>query len=432
LFFLLKILVAPASYKGSIAAHSLAEAMALGCQDLLSGDMHRLYSDFQLMKAPIADGGDDTLSSLNQALGGTLVTQDVTGPTGQIVSAAYLKLAKNGTGLAIVELARASGIAYLQKSQLAPLTAHTYGTGQLINSAIAGGATEIVIAIGGSASTDGGTAALSAMGAMFLDQNGKAVPLGGGSLLQIARIDLSQLWRRIAGVRFIVATDVTSPLTGAEGAAAIFAPQKGASPADVALLDQGLAHFARLVQEMLMQRWPDQQLHYHKNDGQNEMEQSPRVQITPANNSFTEAENRPSDISRLPQMPGAGAAGGAGFGFAALLGAEIVSGFHYLAGLLDLEQKIAWCDLVIVAEGKLDKQSLTGKGVGEVIAMAARLGKGVLALPAISDLSVSELALIVGSLGGGKVVLEPTAPPHSAADLEHVRAATVRALAAYL
>ncbi len=404
---MLKILVAPASYKGSFAAHSLAEAMALACGDLLKGDMHHLYGDFQLMKAPIADGGDDTLAALNQVLGGDLIEQDVIGPTGQSLRAAYLKLAKNGTGLAIVELAQASGIAYLQESQLAPLTAHTYGTGQLIGSAIAGGAKEIVITIGGSASTDGGTAALSALGARFLDSKNKPVPLGGGSLSQLAKIDLNDLQRTICGVDFIVATDVTSPLTGPDGAAAVFAPQKGASPADVLLLDKGLAHFAMLVQKTL------------------------RASSTTAKNNLPGYEKLPADIAGLPFLPGAGAAGGAGFGFAALLGARIVSGFHYLAGLLDLEQKIRWCDLVIVAEGKLDKQSLTGKGVGEVINLACNLGKGVLALPALAELDTNALALLT-KCPAGKIIVEPSAPAAGAANLDHVRAATARALSAYL
>ncbi len=390
---MLKILIAPASYKGSIAAHILAEAMERGCRELLLGDMHHLYGDFEIVKAPIADGGDDTLVAVHQVLGGKLMSSQVTGPTGLAVTAQYLQLGEEEGGLAIVELAQASGIAHLQQNQLRPLTAHTYGTGQLISRAIAGGAKKVVIMIGGSASTDGGTGALSAMGAKFLDSEGRAVTLGGGGLLQIVRIDISELLRTSTGVEFVVATDVVSPLSGEAGAAAVFAPQKGANAADVILLDQGLAHLASLVEGQLSER-------------------------------LSQATGRSvGSFSDLARLPGAGAAGGAGFGFAAMLGAEIVSGFHYLSQLLGLEQKIAWCDLVIVAEGRLDRQSLSGKGVGEVIQMAAQMGKTVLALPALSALDEADLVGLA-ACDPGKILVWPTAAageksrPAEAADVQ--------------
>jgi glycerate 2-kinase len=400
---LLKILVAPASYKGSIAAHRLAAAMARGCKDLAGADaankdIHRLYRQMEILAVPIADGGDDTLASINLALGGVLVESQVIGPTGQTVQASYLRLPETALettpglapDLAIIELAQASGIAYLTSDQLAPLAAHTYGTGQLIGSAIAGGAKEIVITVGGSASTDGGTGALSALGARFLDMQGQPVPRGGGGLRQIARIDLSELIQATAGVSFIVATDVTSPLLGAAGAAAVFGPQKGANPADVALLEEGLAHFASLLEKQL----------------------------------------DPGRIAALRHVPGAGAAGGAGFGFAAILGAQIVSGFHFLAELLGLEQKIRWCDLIIVGEGKLDGQSLSGKGVGEIISLAAQLGKTVLALPARSELSAAELAILVRAPDPSKIIVSATAQSGMGMATEaDVQAATTMALA---
>jgi glycerate kinase len=406
---LLKILLAPASYKGSIAAHCLAEAMARGCEDLVRADMHHLYGQFDIIKAPIADGGDDTLASLHLVMGGKLFVAEVLGPTGQTVRAAYLQLAElpPTRATAIIELAQASGIAYLTENQLQPLTAHTYGTGQLIGYAIAGGARQVVVTVGGSASTDGGTGALSALGAKFLDSSGQAVPLGGGSLLQIAEIDLSDLLLATEGVKFIVATDVTSPLVGPEGAAAVFGPQKGASPADVAILDQGLAHYANLVEKYLAEK-------YH------------------VQRDLAEQEMAAETISAMRLMPGAGAAGGAGFGFAAMLNAPIVSGFHYLSNLLGLEQKIAWCDLIIVAEGRLDRQSLTGKGVGEMIGLALQLGKKVLALPARCQLTAAELAALAAG-SAGQIIVLPTAGtgPGGMATLSDVQAATTKALAQF-
>ena len=385
----LKILVAPASYKGSIAAYRLATAMSSACRKLCEsyksyirdsekgtkGSTLYAYGDCEILEAPIADGGDDTLTSLHQALGGEMLESPVTGPVGQSVPGAYLRL----SDVAVVELAVASGIAYLTRDTLAPLTAHTYGTGQVIERAIAGGAKNIVVTVGGSASTDGGMGALCALGARFLNAEGLPVPLGGGHLGEIASIDLSALKQNIDGVNFVVATDVTSPLLGETGAAAVFGPQKGASENDVLLLDQGLAHFASIVQSAL----PD------------------------------------INVSALVQAPGAGAAGGAGFGFASVLGARIVSGFHYLSQLLKLDEKLAWCDIVIVAEGRLDRQSLTGKGVGEMIKSAISMGKTVLVVPACSLLTSEDLTAFyrLDALAGRspEIYLVPSAAPEAGA-----------------
>jgi glycerate 2-kinase len=357
--FLNKILVAPASYKGSISASVLAAVIGQACRE------YALASGSQLLieEAPIADGGDDSLACLHAALGGELVSMAVLGPIGLPVAAAYLRLAD----LAVVELACASGIAYLNASTLAPLTAHTYGTGQLIGAAIAGGAKKVIVTVGGSASTDGGTGALAALGAKFLDGKGQPLILGGAALLDLAEIDLSDLRARCQGVDFTVATDVLSPLLGPGGAAAVFAPQKGADASQVALLDTALGRLAEVLEV----------------------------------SCGIDASGR--------NQPGAGAAGGAGYGFASLLPAKIVSGFHYFADLLALSEKIDWCDLLIVAEGKLDEQSVSGKGVGEMIALAAAAGKAILALPAVSDLDSAALSALFGLPPADRVLVAPTA-----------------------
>ncbi|MBU6451469.1 MAG: glycerate kinase [Cyanobacteria bacterium REEB67] len=379
-----KILVAPASYKGSVSASVLAATIGQACRDYAAVSGGALI----VQEAPIADGGDDSLACLHAALGGDLVSMEVVGPVGLPVPAAYLRLAD----MAVVELACASGIAYLNARTLAPLTSHTYGTGQLIAAAIAGGARKIIITVGGSASTDGGTGALVALGAKFLDKDGRALELGGGALLSLAAIDLSALHACCNGVDFTVATDVVSPLLGRQGAATVFGPQKGANAAEVAWLDQSLSRLAEVF------------------------EASCGI-----------------DASRR-DLPGAGAAGGAGYGFACSLPARIVSGFHLFADLLALREKVSWCDLLIVAEGKLDEQSLSGKGVGEIIALAAAAGKGILALPAVSELDSAALAAIFGLPASARLVVAPTASLSSTgvAGLNQVAAMTKSSLSQLL
>jgi len=340
----MKILVAPCAYKGTITASALATAISAGIK---SQDPAGLI---QIELAPVADGGDDTLACLKLAAGGDLIYETVLGPTSKPVSAAYLVSGET----ACIELAQASGIAHLQAHELAPLTAHTYGTGELIAHAIGGGARNIVITLGGSASTDGGTAILAALGAKLLDKHGNSTIFGGGSLIDIEYIDLALLQEKTRGVTFTIATDVVSPLLSTEGAAAVFAPQKGATATEVILLEQGLAHFANLL-EAKMQSLPS---------------------LSPQ--------------TSLRYTPGAGAAGGAGFGLATALSAGFVSGFHWLAERIDLMVKLHWCDLVVVAEGCLDGQSLSGKAVGELVQLAAQAGKDVIALPAVTTLSAGE------------------------------------------
>ncbi len=334
----MKILVAPCAYKGTLQAPDLAKAIARG--------LRSNSRELEIVLAPVADGGDDTIACLQLALGGDFVYYTVSGPVSQPVKASYLSLGR----LAVVELAQASGIAHLQKNQLAALRAHTFGTGQIIARAIEDGATSVAIMLGGSASTDGGSAVLAALGAKFYDNAENAIltdgtVCGGGALLSIAHIDLAELRRKVAGVEFLIATDVTNPLLGSRGAAAIFAPQKGANCEEVAYLEKSLEHFASVLESAC---------------------QSDKVWRSYA---------------------GAGAAGGAGFGLALGLGAQFTSGFHWFAEKTNLVEKLNWCDLVIVAEGCLDSQSLSGKASGEILKLARAAGKIVVALPACSQLN---------------------------------------------
>ena len=388
---MVNILVAPAAYKGSIPASRLAHAMAEATR--------RFFCDFgkgqnlTVLEAPIADGGDDTVLCLHEAIGGELVYRQVIGPTGQAHEAPYLRL----DDMAIVELAAPSGIAHLTTGQLAPLAAHTYGLGQLIGDAIAGGARKVVVTLGGSASTDGGTGALAALGAGFLNRHGEPIALGGGGLSELVSIDLSNFVPARSDVQFVIATDVVSPLLGPGGASHVFAPQKGADRLQVDLLERNLGHFAAVVEGQL-----------------------PATGKEPLCNIEDE---------------GAGAAGGAGFGLASLLPAQIVSGFHFFAQLLDLPERIEQCDLIIVAEGCLDGQSLVGKGVGEIIAMARGYSKDILAVPALCALDEPTLkSLAAAGKETSRFIVAQSAAlsPLSIATLDEVERATAIGLARWL
>lgn len=320
----MKILVAPSAYKGTIQASCLARAVAEG------------LNNHDVLMAPMADGGDDTLSCLSLCFPSEFVEAEVLDAIGRPHQAAYLRAGSK----AFVELARACGIALLR--DLSPMGAHTFGLGQLIKLAVEQGASEVIVTLGGSASTDGGTGALRALGASIRDNLGNDI-VGGGMLAAIDSIDLRPL-KVYSNIQFLVATDVLSPLLGPEGAAAVFAPQKGATMAQVQALDLGLAHFAARLESSRLAAGVGRQL----------------------------------DIS----APGCGAAGGTAFGLSAALGAEIVSGFSYLAGVCGLAEKMNWCDGVVVAEGAIDAQSLAGKATGEILKLARAAGKKVWALPA--------------------------------------------------
>ncbi len=306
------VVFAPDSFKGSAAADVAARALAAGWS------AERPQDDVILR--PMADGGEGTVDAFALAVPGSErrpVT--VLGPDGRDVTTEWLLL-PDGTG--VVELASASGLTLLDP--LLPRDAHTYGFGQVIAAAIDGGARRLLLAIGGSSSTDGGAGALAALGARFVDDAGRPVPLGGGGLTAVAEVDFRGL-RDLPPGGASVFTDVANPLLGPLGAAAIFGPQKGASPADVTALDAALARLAGLL------------------DGVD------------------------------PDTPGAGAAGGAGFGLLAW-GAALTPGSATVAAALDLAGAIRGADLVVTGAGAYDDQSAAGKVPHHVAALAAAAG----------------------------------------------------------
>jgi glycerate 2-kinase len=313
----MRVLIAPDKFKGSLTAVEVAAAIAEGLE----------RTGVSSRSLPLADGGDGSVAAAICA-GSDARPVSVRGADGRSVDTEF---AFDGT-TAVVEVANTCGLATLPPGVLAPLTSSSYGFGQAVLAALDAGARRIVLCLGGSASTDGGAGMLAALGVRFRDDAGRDVDPTGGSLTRLTEIDTSDLVD-LGGVDLVVATDVTNPFLGANGAAAVFAPQKGANPHQVADLEAGLAQLARLLDTL------------HTADGE-------RGNVPPADDS------------------GAGAAGG--LGFACLwLGARRVAGAKFFLDLLGFDAAVADCQVVVTGEGRIDRQTLAGKLPAVVAAGAA-------------------------------------------------------------
>ncbi|GAA3704654.1 glycerate kinase [Zhihengliuella alba] len=313
-----RIVCVPDSFKGSVSALGAAEAMARGARQVLG--------DADVVVLPFADGGEGTLDALLAAWGRAAEVVSTVDALGRPRNARFGLSADGRT--AVVEAAEGNGLPAVSDVPLQPLRADTHGVGLIARAALESGAEEILLCIGGSASTDGGTGLLTALGARFLDDRGEPVAPGGGGLADIARIDLEHLHPRAREVRWRIAVDVDNPLTGERGAAAVFGPQKGASAEDVAVLDAGLSHLAEVVAEV-----------------------------------GRPAGRRPDD---LRAAAGFGAAGGLPVTLVGLLGAETLPGAELVGDAVGLAETLAGADLVLTGEGALDTQSLGGKVVDAV------------------------------------------------------------------
>jgi glycerate kinase len=320
-----RVLVAADKFKGSLTAVEVAERVTAG--------LRRVVPDLEVEALPVADGGDGTVAAA-VAAGFERREVRVAGPLGDEVTAAFAL--RDGT--AVVEMAEASGLQRLPVGVFAPLTASTYGSGELLRAALDAGARTIVFGVGGSATTDGGAGMLSALGARFLDTHGEPVAPGGGGLAGLATADLSGLDPRLTEIELVLASDVDNPLTGPKGAPAVYGPQKGASPDDVAALDAALAHLAKVL----------------------ERSAGPQA-------------------AEYAAAPGAGAAGGIGYG-ALLLGARFRPGIEVMLDVLGFAPALDRADLVITGEGSLDQQTLHGKAPAGVAAAARAAGKDVVAV----------------------------------------------------
>ncbi|MDQ0145631.1 glycerate kinase [Pseudarthrobacter niigatensis] len=304
----MRILIAPDKFKGSLTAAEAAASIAEGAL--------RVYPDAVATQFPIADGGEGTLEAA-VAAGYEERLNAVVGPILAPLGAAWaIHKGGDGTVTAVIETAQASGLAEMEPIPANALRAHSYGCGQLIAAALDAGATEIVLGLGGSAMTDGGSGALRALGLKPLDAAGNVVPLGGGSLGDVATLDTTGLDPRLTATTFRIAVDVRNPLYGPSGAAHVFAPQKGADQDAVEMLDAGLRNWASVLREA---------------------------------------------TGRDVNVPGAGAAGGFPASFLAFTDASLEGGFALVAGLTGLAGQLDQADLVITGEGSMDSQSLTGK-----------------------------------------------------------------------
>ncbi len=325
-----RVLVAADKFKGSLTAVEVAERVAAG--------LRRVVPGLPVDRLPVADGGDGTVAAA-VAAGFERREVRVTGPLGTPVTAAFAL--RDGT--AVVEMAEASGLQLLPDGVFAPLTATTYGSGELLRAALDAGARTLVLGVGGSATTDGGAGMLAALGARFLNASGREVPPGGGGLRALATADLSGLDPRFAEVDLVLASDVDNPLTGPEGAAAVYGPQKGAGDQDVAVLDAALRHYASVL-------GPEQ-----------------------------------------AQAPGAGAAGGIGYGALVALGARFRPGIEVMLDVLGFAPALERATLVVTGEGSLDRQTLHGKAPAGVAAAARARGVEVVAVCGRLALPAEEL-----------------------------------------
>ncbi|MBC7326909.1 glycerate kinase [bacterium] len=317
----MKIVVCPDSFKGSLPAWQVAEAISKGLRCELP--------EAEVIELPLADGGEGTAFIMAKATNGKLIRKKVTGPLGEKVNAHFALLGDGKT--AVVEMAQAAGLSLVPPKKRNPLKTTTYGVGELIKFALDEGVERIIVGIGGSATNDAGIGMAQAIGFRILDENGEDVPLGGEGLLKMEKIEIDEVDKRLQNVKIIIASDVQNTLLDA---ARVYAPQKGAKAEDIILLEEGLRRFAEVVRRCLGK-----------------------------------------DVLNLP---GGGAAGGLGAGLVAFLNATPSSGIDTVLDYINFDEKVKGSDLIITGEGKLDKQTAYGKAISGAIRRAQ--GKPVIAL----------------------------------------------------
>ncbi len=321
-----KILISPQEFKESLTGLEVANAIQEG--------INKVDSKIKTSLVPVADGGDGTLQTMVDVTGGEIITETVRDPLGRNIDSVWGKLGDDSS--AVIEMAKASGLALLNENEKSATLTSTYGTGQLFKFALDQGIDNFIIGIGGSATNDGGAGFVSALGAKLYDKNGKEVESNGISLSSIRDIDMSNFDKRVKNTSVRVACDVTNPLCGNEGASAIFGPQKGANPEEVNLLDKNLLHWASLIKDQLGK-----------------------------------------DILNVP---GAGAAGGLGAGLMAFTDAELSIGANIVLDSLNYDEHLRDVDLVIVGEGSTDKSTQFNKSPVAVAMRAKKLGIPVICL----------------------------------------------------
>jgi len=393
----MRVLVAPDKFKGSLTAREVAARVAAGIGAEAPG--------VEVEQVPVADGGDGTLDAA-VAAGYTRVEVRAQGPTGEPVTTAFAAR----DDVAVVEMADVSGLALLMPDRLDALGASSYGTGEVVRAALDHGCREIVLGIGGSASTDGGAGMLQALGARLLSSDGQELGRGGAALADLARLDLSGLHPALAETRVVVASDVDNPLLGPNGAAAVYGPQKGASPSDVEALDAALARWADVVEAAVTGGGAPAAAAAAADDGAADADAvaagaaaagtaaagavaagaaaAGSAAAGAAAAGAAAAATAPAPRDR----PGAGAAGGVGFAAMAVLGAELKSGIGLVLDLVGFADHLAGAGLVVTGEGSLDTQTLSGKTPAGVAAAAREAGIPVVTVSGRVALSADQIA----------------------------------------
>ena len=322
----MKIVIAPDGFKGNLSALQVAQAIDKGIK--------RVVPDALTTLKPMADGGEGTVQAMVDATGGKVMTTEVTDPLGGRVSAHWGLLSDKVTG--VIEMASASGLPLVPPEKRNPLLTTTYGTGELVLAALESGCRKLIIGIGGSATNDGGAGMAQALGARLMDSTGAELPSGGAALANLKSIDITNLDSRLADCEVLIASDVSNPLCGAQGASAVYGPQKGATPEMVTQLDAALAHYADVIQR---------------------------------------------DLGiKVKDVSGAGAAGGLGAGLIVFLKAELIPGIDIVIQATNLAEHLKDADLVFTGEGRLDSQTARGKVPTGVAKRAKEFGLPVIAI----------------------------------------------------
>jgi glycerate kinase len=329
-----KVLICPDKFKGSLTAVEVCDAVERGIK--------KISIDCSIEKIPLADGGEGTFDFLVSHFNGKIIHTEVNDPLFRKIISSYGISDDRQTGF--IEMAKASGLQFLEKEKRNPLYTTSFGTGELILHAINNGAKKIILGIGGSATNDAGIGMANALGFQFYDEEKKILAPIGKSLSQISIIKKTAVADKLKGIEFTILSDVKNPLSGKEGAAYVYGPQKGASESDVKMLDAGLKRFSSIVKTAFKEN---------------------------------------------AEFPGAGAAGGLGAGARIFLNAEIKSGIEFIVTLSGLEEKIKGSDVVITGEGKVDDQTFYGKVVGEVSRLTSRYGKQLIIICGKSEINAA-------------------------------------------
>lgn len=362
----MRVIIAPQGFKGTLGGLGAAEAMRDG--------FLRVVPEADVALMPMADGGHGTLDALLDAAGGERQMLDVTGPVGGTVEAAWGVVTGDDGSTAVIEMAQASGLTLVPEARRDPMLTTTYGTGQLLAAALDAGHRRIIVGVGGSATNDGGAGAAQALGVGLLDDEGNAIALGAAGLLRLAHVRLELRHPRVEGAEIVVATDVSNPLTGPEGAAFTYGPQKGAAPDTLPVLDAALGHMADVVER---------------------------------------------DLGVvLRDVPGMGAAGGLAAGLVAFLGARLVWGAQVVADAVGLDDALASADLVITGEGCMDWQTVFHKAPIEVAKRASARGLAVIGVAGslgrgATDVLDHGVTLIEGTVDAGAAMPQTEAEAHA-------------------